>query len=157
MESVLSLLTPGRWAIGAACAALLLPAPLQAHAIESSLERLRGLNNTLALQSRYSTGLPAAGASVALVAPDGVVVALGRTDAQGQLRFVVPPTADGRWEVRVDQGPGHRDYLELPAAAAAVPARSQAWSRPHWAGLLSLATGSLLLLGGVARLPRRQG
>lgn len=88
--------------------------PARAHAIESTLERVAGLNRTLALQSSFSNGEPAAGAVVSLVAPGSQPIALGQTDAEGQLHFRLPEQADAAWEVRVDQGPGHRDYLELP-------------------------------------------
>ena len=130
--------------LGAAVALLLPVNRAAAHAIESSLDYLGGANRTYALQSRFSSGVAAAGAAVTLVAPDGRSLALGRTDAQGELRFALPAAADGSWEVRVDQGPGHRDYLELPQRAASVP-QPAAW-----------ATGtSLLLVGSLALRLRR--
>ena len=43
--------------------------------------------------------------------------ALGRTDARGHLNFQLPSGARSDWEVQVDGGPGHRDYLELPNGA----------------------------------------
>jgi len=119
-----SLLNPRRSALlllavaAGLTAALLSPAPASAHAIESTLERIAGLNRTFELQSRFSTGLPAAGAQVSLVSPSGASLALGSTNAEGQLRFAVPDAVDPSWEVRVDQGPGHRDYLEVPLAAS---------------------------------------
>jgi nickel transport protein len=39
---------------------------------------------------------------------------MGRTDAQGRLRFELPGELSDGWELQVDAGPGHRDYLELP-------------------------------------------
>jgi hypothetical protein len=128
-----------------------------AHGLESSLERVADLNRTFALTSQFSTGVPAAGAAVTLVAPAGQTVALGRTDVHGQLRFQLPQTVDGSWEVRVDQGPGHRDYLELPGGAAD---RSSALSSPglnRWPRFQSLAWGgaSLVLVGLLMRRPHR--
>ena len=66
------------------------------------------------LESRFGNGQPAADAVVRLIPPGGQPIELGRTDALGQLRFQVPQDATAHWEVQVDQGPGHRDYLELP-------------------------------------------
>lgn len=138
---------------GVAAQPWLSAAPARAHAIESSLERLADLNLTLELNSRYSTGLPAAGARVSLVAPDGAELALGKTDAQGQLRFGLPAGVDSAWEVRVDQGPGHRDYLELPAAPTPGPAPR----RPTGVDPLAAGGGTLLLLvGAVAVWPRQR-
>lgn len=58
-----------------------------------------------------------ADASVKLVPPGGTPIALGRTDARGQLNFQLPAGARSDWEIQVDGGPGHRDYLELPNGA----------------------------------------
>jgi nickel transport protein len=57
---------------------------------------------------------------VRLVPPNGEPIEVGRTDASGQLRFQLPSNATPAWELQVDRGPGHRDYLELPGAAAAL-------------------------------------
>jgi hypothetical protein len=151
LESLLKPLSTALLAVVAALGAgLLAPWPASAHAIDSSLERIAGLTGTLELQSRFSTGMPAAGARVSLIAPDGTAVALGSTDAEGQLRFVLPAGADASWEVKVDQGPGHRDYLELPLEAAATtePQLGQSLlrslSRPD---LLASGGGAALLVG----------
>ena len=97
-----------------ALAILLSPAAAQAHGIESSLTRLQSLSDGLMLQSQFSNGLPTSDAVVRLVAPDGQAVELGRTNAEGQLSFALPKQANGDWELQVDGGPGHRDYLEMP-------------------------------------------
>jgi len=93
---------------------LLSPAAAQAHGIESSLTRLQSLNDSLMLQSHFSNGEPTSDAVVRLVAPDGQAVELGRTNTEGQLSFALPKQANGDWELQVDGGPGHRDYLEMP-------------------------------------------
>ena len=103
--------------LGVAAALLASEQPVSAHAIESSLERVSGLTDALLLQSRFSSDQPASDADVRLVAPDGKTIALGRTDANGSLQFQLPKGVGAGWEVQVDQGPGHRDYLELPAAS----------------------------------------
>ena len=132
-------------------------APALAHGLESSLERGADLNRTFELKSQFSTGVPAAGAAVTLVAPAGQTVAVGHTDARGQLRFRLPALVDGSWELRVDQGPGHRDYLELPGAGAG---RGSALSSPGLNRLPSLASlawggAALVLVGLLVRRPDR--
>ena len=151
MESLLKPLIAALLGVGAAVA----PQAAGAHALDSSLERVAGLNRTLELQSRFSTGQPASGAQVSLVAPDGRSLALGMTDADGQLRFAVPAAADARWEVRVDQGPGHRDYLELPLEGAAAPAPQLGRSLQR-SGVLT-GGGAALLLGVWMVGRRRRG
>lgn len=145
----------------AACAISLTLAPhlTRAHALESSLEPVPGHVHTLLLQSQFSSGEPATDAAVALIAPGQPTIALGRTDAAGQLRFQRPTSTlqagSAAWELRVDQGPGHRDYLELPAVAAPV-ARQPAEPRALPLSLFGWAGGSLLLVGALARRPSRR-
>lgn len=95
-------------------------APAHSHAIESSLERISSLTDQLVLDSRFGNGEPADDAVVRLVPPNGEPIEVGRTDASGQLRFQLPSNATSAWELQVDRGPGHRDYLELPGAAPAL-------------------------------------
>jgi hypothetical protein len=98
------------------------PPAARGHAIESSLVRLQALHDTLQLDTRFSSGVPVDGALVRLVSPDGrQSLELGRTDHRGALRFQLPATASSSWEVQVDGGAGHRDYLEVPVAAARAP------------------------------------
>lgn len=143
----------------------LLPAgPAHSHALESSLERLSALNHSLngdlLLQSRFGNGEPAQEATVRLIPPGGgEPIELGRTDTSGSLRFSLPRQAAADWEVQIDAGPGHRDYLELaestdaalnpevepvavePMARAVNP---RAWlSRPWLPGRGSLDGGGL--------------
>lgn len=94
-------------------------APAHSHAIESSLERLSSLTDQMLLDSRFGNGEPADDAVVRLMPPNGEPIEVGRTDASGQLRFQLPSNATSAWELQVDRGPGHRDYLELPGAAPA--------------------------------------
>lgn len=78
----------------------------RAHAIESSLERLSGLTNTMRLESRFGNGEPASNAAVRLVPPSGGMgIEIGYTDARGQLRFQLPGAAGGDWELQVARGP----------------------------------------------------
>lgn len=126
------------------------PRPVQAHAIESSLERLQSLNQQLQLESRFSTGVPVDDAAVRLVPPGGGEgVLVGRTDGRGQLRFSLPQGVDQAWEVQVDGGAGHRDYLELPASGASPAATAKPSRRPSKAGPEAplLAAGLLGLVG----------
>ena len=139
----------------------------RAHALESSLERVSGLTDSLVLQSRFSPEQPASDAEVRLVSPSGESIALGRTDASGSLHFTLPKGVGADWELQVDQGPGHRDYLELPAAhGQARPDRQASLvERAWWSGQATLrgpqpvALAGLVALGGlggVAALRRRR-
>lgn len=145
-----SALLPGLLA-QALASSLLLAGSAQAHGIQSNLERL----STLAaqLESSFSTGEPASNAAVRLVPPDGAPIEVGQTDAQGRLRFRLPAEATAAWELQVDAGPGHRDYLELPSAsspAAASPAASRpVASRPMGLPIRLAAPSPVLVLGAL--------
>ena len=142
-----------------------------AHGIESSLERLgpltdakaferpRDSGSALQLESRFSSGVPASDAAVRLVPPDGgTPIDLGRTDAEGRLTFALPGGARPDWEVQVDAGPGHRDYLELPTAPGASHARRS--EGPQLPRLMAVEPGvvalGLLSVIGAAPLLRRR-
>jgi nickel transport protein len=147
--------------LAAAGALAVLPSgPARSHALESSLERLSALNQAfkgeLLLQSRFGNGEPAQEATVRLIPPGGGdPIELGRTDTSGSLRFTLPRQAEADWEVQVDAGPGHRDYLELAestdAAGASSPSPSSAMANPvrtpGWLRERSPLLGTGLLLG----------
>ena len=137
-----------------ALALLLSPAAAQAHGIESSLTRLESLTNSLVLESRFSNGEPTSDAVVRLVAPDGESLELGRTNAEGQLSFALPKQANGEWELQVDGGPGHRDYLEMPVKAG--QAQLDQISRHHQSNPLPWlsALGATAMLLGLQRMRR---
>lgn len=136
-------------------AALLGPGvhPAAAHGIQSSLERLgslvpNGEPARYSLQSSFSSGAPAAEASVRLVPPGGGDgLALGRTDAAGRLSFRLPGAVPAGWELQVDAGPGHRDYLELPEASGAAPQARHGHPAGigRWLVVLPAAAGAALL------------
>ena len=86
----------------------------QAHAIQTNLEAFRN-NHLVLLQSSFGNGQPAEAALVTLVPPGGgQPIPVGRTNSKGELSFSLPSNAHGEWDVQVDGGPGHRDYLSLP-------------------------------------------
>ena len=129
-----------------------------AHGIESRLSSLRGLSDQLVLQSQFSNGEPTRDAVVRLVPPHGDPLELGRTDQHGQLSFALPKGANGAWELQVDGGPGHRDYLEMPLRRGQAqldqvseqpqPVRAGGWL----AGLSGLGAAAMLL--GLQRIRR---
>jgi nickel transport protein len=94
---------------------------------------------------------------VRLAPPDGrAPIALGRTDAQGSLTFHIPRQGRHDWELQVDGGPGHRDYLELPGVTAqARPAGGAAEFTQTARHLGLLALVGCLGLGGLAFGRRR--
>ena len=132
---------------------VLAPSASRAHGIQSSLERFGGL--TAQLESSFSSGVPASDAEVRLVPPGGgTPIALGHTDSQGRLRFRLPSQVTPDWEIQVDGGPGHRDYLEVPAAAASgkpsTLSSSEGPVRSSLSHLLAFgALGVLGLMGGL--------
>lgn len=136
-------------------------APVRAHGIESSLERLSLLkSDTFQLESRFSSGEPAQSATVRVVSPQGEAIEVGQTNGEGQLKFQLPRQAGSDWEVQVDAGPCHRDYLELdPGALSTAPARRlqqpQRWLDQRTQLVVGL-TGVGLGAAGVLRLRRRQ-
>ncbi len=140
-----------------ALALLLSPAAAQAHGIESSITRLQSLSDSLMLESRFSNGEPTSDAIVRLVAPDGQAMELGRTDAEGQLSFALPKQANGDWELQVDGGPGHRDYLEMPVkqGQAQLDRISQRALQHNPLAWLS-ALGATAMLLGLQRIRRHR-
>lgn len=137
--------------------------PGHSHAVESSLEQITERNRSLSgaeqppaaadapqpqqglrIHSRFSTGEPVRDAAVRLLAPDGSRHDLGHTDGSGRLDFVLPEQVSRAWEVQVDAGPGHRDFIELAevfaadsddGGAATPRLQAGAWQRHrlgHW-------------------------
>jgi len=160
----------------AALLALAHPQAASAHAIQSTLETLGSLSRaytgsstgagtdaagtgaagtSFVLASSFSTGAPVADATVKLVPPGGTPIALGRTDARGQLNFQLPAGAGTDWEIQVDGGPGHRDYLELPNGAvrpAATTFKVQPQDSPNPPNHLLPPLLGLGLVGALAGL-----
>ena len=134
---------------------------VRAHGIETSLERFAGLRAAMPLEggdlqveSRFSTGLPASAAAVRLLPPDGgEPIEVGQTDDEGRLRFALPEGARDDWELQVDAGPGHRDYIGLsedlePPETDTLSLRPAGWPTPLPVlalGLLGGATGGAIL------------
>ena len=141
--------------LGGCTLAVLVTPVVHAHGIESTLERLgrSTLNSPYQLDSKFSTGAPARDAAVRMVSPTGdTSVTLGHTNGDGQLTFTLPVQAKADWEVQVDAGPGHRDYLELPGTTPGA-LHSQAVSSPVQAlARRASSLGALALLGALAGL-----
>jgi nickel transport protein len=123
--------------------------------------------DTLQLQSRFSSGEPAQSATVRLVPPQGEAIVLGQTNAEGQLRFQLPRQAGSDWELQVDAGPGHRDYLELneslmdAGATLSVPAVNRSplarkLAQPQRSHMLVGLTGAGLGMAGLLSVSRRR-
>ena len=132
------------------------PAAVQAHSIESSVTRLQSLSESLMIESRFSNGEPTSDAVVRLVSPEGEALELGRTDTKGQLSFALPKQANGDWELQVDGGPGHRDYLEMPVQGGKARLDQISEHRhPNPLGWLSAsALGATAMLLGLQRIRR---
>jgi nickel transport protein len=123
----------------------------RAHGLESSLQRLGNLS--AGLESHYSSGLPAADAKVRLLVPGAEPIALGRTDAAGKLTFQLPAQAHADWEIQIEAGPGHKDYLELPPSRPQSAAAISHSETGPFVALRHLGSAGLLgLLGAAAGL-----
>jgi nickel transport protein len=149
-------------------AAILAAPPVKAHGIQSTLDYLpsSGFSSgagAMEVQSSFSTGLPARDAAVRLLPPDGgKAIELGHTGPDGRLTFTLPPTASKDWEIQVDAGPGHRDYL-APTDAGGAPVSPGVGGHAaapirHWIGegALSWPLTGLALVGGIGLLARRR-
>ena len=123
---------------------LLTPGLAKAHSIQSTVTHVHGSADQLLLSSAFSSGVPTSNANVRLLTPGGQTLDLGRTDAQGQLAFALPRGANGAWELQVDGGPGHRDYLAMPVQRG--QAQLDQISENHHA---PLGSGWLAGLGGL--------
>ena len=136
---------------------------VHAHAIQSSLEHLGSFGDTkhqnstkLQLAASFSTGQPVKNAAVRLVSLNGEApVEIGETNASGSLTFTLPETNSQDWELQVDGGPGHRDYLQLPQdGLQTITSMNNASS-----AFQPLAIGPLAfvgLLGGLVSLQQRR-
>ncbi|MFM8544324.1 MAG: hypothetical protein ACKOAP_04970, partial [Vulcanococcus sp.] len=116
-----------------------------------------GNTDQLLLQSAFSSGVPTADAVVRLVPPGGQPLEVGRTDSQGQLSFALPKNANGDWELQVDGGPGHRDYLEMPVRAGQPQLDQLSEHEPEPLGGLVAGLGGLgaaAMLLGLQRIRR---
>jgi nickel transport protein len=138
-------------ACGVGLALLAAPAA-RSHGIQSTLERLGSLtaSSPYQLESRFSSGMPAREANVRMVSPDGnASVELGHTNAEGQLTFTLPAQARADWEVQVDAGPGHRDYIEIPGS---TPSTLHGQATPAFNPLRRTlgSLGAVALLGTIA-------
>ena len=129
--------------VAATAAVLLAPAAGLAHGVETSFTALDA-SGLLQFRSQFSSGEPLAGAAVRLQSPDGQqTIDLGRTNADGRFNGRIPAQASRQWELVVDGGPGHRDYLELEGGPQANHQRS--WL--HWLAGLGVIGGTLVLTG----------
>jgi nickel transport protein len=138
------------------CTLVVLTTPVvHAHGIESTLERLgrSTLSSPYQLESKFSTGVPARDAAVRMVSPTGdTSVELGHTNGDGQLTFTLPAQARADWEVQVDAGPGHRDYVELPGTVPGALHSQAAPSPFHSLARRASSLGAFTLLGALAGL-----
>jgi hypothetical protein len=123
---------------------LLTPGLAKAHGIQSSVTHVQGSSDQLLLSTAFSSGVPTSNATVRLLTPGGQTLELGHTNAKGELAFALPRGANGAWELQVDGGPGHRDYLSMPVQRGQAQL-DQISEADHSA----LASGWLAGLGGL--------
>lgn len=121
--------------------------------------------SAVAVQARYDSGAPMAGARVTVFAPDDPARpwAVGQADADGRFLFRPDPSRPGRWAVQARQaGHGGMAYLDIAAgpdpaapdpAGAAVPAPGLTWPQR----LLMLACVGWGCIGTAAYFLRSRG
>lgn len=89
------------------------PLPALSHAIETQFSGL-GSGSLLELESSFSSGEPVSNAEVRLLSHDGErTIPLGSTDADGRFSTTLPELDSNNWDLVIDGGIGHRDYLGL--------------------------------------------
>ena len=96
-----------------AAMALLSPARGLAHAVQTDVSSLLP-SGSINLRTSFSSGEPLANAPVRLESHDGSQsIELGATDADGRFTGELPELDSEAWDVVIDGGIGHRDYLGL--------------------------------------------
>ena len=98
---------------GLVALAVLAPSRGLSHAVQTDVSSLlpSGLIN---LRTSFSSGEPLANAPVRLESHDGSQsIELGATDADGRFTGELPELDSEAWDVVIDGGIGHRDYLGL--------------------------------------------
>ena len=89
------------------------PLPALSHAIETQFSGL-GSGSLLELESSFSSGEPVSNAEVRLLSHDGErTIPLGSTDTDGRFSATLPELDSNNWDLVIDGGIGHRDYLGL--------------------------------------------
>lgn len=121
------------------------PLPAFSHAIETQFSGL-GSGSLLELESSFSSGEPVSNAEVRLLSHDGErTIPLGSTDADGRFSATLPELDSNNWDLVIDGGIGHRDYLGLDEDME-ISAGSRRWLMVAMASLLSATlavTGSI--------------
>lgn len=131
---------------------LLLPLPAHSHAVET---RYSGLisGGLLELNSSFSTGEPLVDAEVRLESHDGSqTIPLGATDSDGRFAATLPELESQQWDVVIDGGIGHRDYLGLDEAVEV--SRSRLLMR--WLAGSGLLGATLALTGSISHGQRQR-
>ena len=139
--------------LGAAMAGAMAMAPSAAwaHGVETNFTALQA-SGLIELRTQFSSGEPLADAEVRLQSPDGSKsLKLGRTGSDGRFSAQLPAQASRQWELVIDGGPGHRDYLELNGPQAS---HQRSWA--HWLIGLGALGGTLAMTGRLSHGQQRQ-
>ena len=128
---------------GLAGLALLMPSRGLAHAVQTDVSSLLP-SGAINLRTSFSSGEPLAHAPVRLESHDGSRrISLGETDADGRFAGELPALDSEAWDVVIDGGIGHRDYLGLDES---WPSNEALMGLLHNGGLL----GATLALTGLS-------
>ena len=128
---------------GLAALTLLMPSRGLAHAVQTNVSSLLP-SGAINLRTSFSSGEPLAHAPVRLESHDGSRrISLGETDADGRFAGELPALDSKAWDVVIDGGIGHRDYLGLDES---WPSSDALMGLLHNGGLL----GATLALTGLS-------
>ena len=139
-----------RWLTAAAL--LTLPLPAHSHAVET---RFSGLisGGLLELNSSFSSGEPLADAEVRLESHDGSQsIPLGATDGDGHFAATLPELDSQSWDVVIDGGIGHRDYLGLDEEMEV----SRSGLQQLWLAVSGMLGATLALTGSISHVQRQR-
>lgn len=128
------------------------PLPAFSHAVETQFKGL-GSGSLLQLESSFSSGEPLANAEVRLESHDGErSIALGSTDANGRFSATLPELESNQWDVVIDGGVGHRDYLGLDEGMQL----SRGSRRPLLWAMAGLLGATLAITGSISHGQRQR-
>ncbi len=135
-----------------AAAVLILPLPAHSHAVET---RYSGLisGGLLELNSNFSSGEPLVEAEVRLESHDGSQsIPLGATNAEGHFSVTLPELDSQAWDVVIDGGIGHRDYLGLDEEMEI----SSRGLQQVWLAISGMLGATLALTGSISHGQRQR-
>ena len=137
---------------GLAGLALLMPSRGLAHAVQTDVSSLLP-SGAINLRTSFSSGEPLAHAPVRLESHDGSQsIPLGATDGDGHFAATLPELDSQSWDVVIDGGIGHRDYLGLDEEVEI----SRSGLQQLWLAVSGMLGATLALTGSISHVQRQR-